>query len=217
MNKRSVLIITSLVVLASIILGIIAYPQLPEMAASHWDELGNPNSYMSRFWSVALIPLMIIGLTALLLFLPNIDPLKKNIIRFQLEYNKFIVVIGFFLLYVHALSIFWNLGYKFNLSSMILPGMGLFIFFVGTVIEKAKRNFFIGIRTPWTLSSDTVWDKTHQLGGKLFKISGVLTLGGFIFPNQSAIFLLVPLLGSSLSLTVYSYFLFRKENPAGQQ
>lgn len=212
MNKQHVLILTSLIVLASVILGVLAYPHLPETAASHWDELGNPNGYMSRFWLVALIPLLIAGLTAMLMVLPGIDPLRKNITSFQKEYNQFIVFFGLFMLYIHTLSIFWNLGYKFNLSRLATPGMGLFIFLVGTMVEKAKRNFFIGIRTPWTLSSDSVWDKTHWLGGKLFKVSGLLALGGFIFPDLSVYFLLIPLLGSSLFLLAYSYLVFRKEN-----
>jgi len=212
MNKQHVLILTALIVLASVILGVLAYPHLPETTASHWDELGNPNGYMSRFWLVALIPLLIAGLTAMLMVLPGIDPLRKNITSFQNEYNQFIVFFGLFMLYIHTLSIFWNLGYKFNLSRLATPGMGLFIFFVGTMVEKAKRNFFIGIRTPWTLSSDSVWDKTHWLGGKLFKASGLLALGGFIFPDLSVYFLLIPLLGSSLFLLTYSYLVFRKEN-----
>jgi len=183
MNKQHVLILTALIVLASVILGVLAYPHLPETTASHWDELGNPNGYMSRFWLVALIPLLIAGLTAMLMVLPGIDPLRKNITSFQNEYNQFIVFFGLFMLYIHTLSIFWNLGYKFNLSRLATPGMGLFIFFVGTMVEKAKRNFFIGIRTPWTLSSDSVWDKTHWLGGKLFKASGLLALARVHLPR----------------------------------
>lgn len=214
MKKQNTLIVISIIVLASVILGMVAYPHLPETTVSHWDNQGNPNGYMSRFWQVALIPLLIVGLTALLLTLPNIDPLRQNIIGFQEEYNKFVVFMGLFLLYVHTLSLFWNLGNKFNFSALMIPGFGLFIFFTGTLLQKAKRNFFIGIRTPWTLSSDLVWDKTHQLGGKLFKISGLLALGGFAFPNLSGFFVLVPLLGSSLFLILYSYLIFRKGNLA---
>ena len=81
------------------------------------------------------------------------------------------------MLYIYALTLLWNLGYTdFGMSRAMLPAMGLLFIFIGYMLRKAKRNFFIGIRTPWTLSSDKVWDETHRLGAILFMISGVLAL-----------------------------------------
>jgi uncharacterized membrane protein len=83
------------------------------------------------------------------------------------------------------------------------------------MLRKAKRNFFIGIRTPWTLSSDSVWDKTHQLGSILFITSGVFAIIGGFFGSKAAFWLMfVPLIGSSLFLVVYSYVLYRGETKA---
>ena len=142
MNKQHVIIITAVIMLASIIFGALAYPQPPETAVSHWDERGNPSGYMSRFWLVALLPLLTLGLTALLLFLTDIEPLHKNIAIFQGEYYRFIVFFDLFLLYVHILSIVWNLGYRFDFARLIAPGLGLFIFFTASLVEKNPQELF---------------------------------------------------------------------------
>ena len=94
----------------------------------------------------------------------------------------------------------------------MLPFLGVLFIAVGWMLRKAKRNFFIGIRTPWTLSSDTVWDKTHQLGSNLFMASGALAIVGGFFGGMTAFWLMfIPLIGSSLFLVVYSYVLYRGE------
>jgi uncharacterized membrane protein len=80
------------------------------------------------------------------------------------------------------------------------------------MLRKAKRNFFIGIRTPWTLSSDRVWEETHRLGSVLFMISGALALVGGFFGGMLSFWLLfVPLMGSTIFLLIYSYFLYQRE------
>ena len=141
--------------------------------ASHWGVNDQVNGTMSRFWGAFLMPLMSLAMLGLFLLIPAIDPLKANIAQFRGPFNLFIVLMIVFLTYVHGLTIAWNLGYTgFQMSTALLPAMGLLFIFVGYMLAKAKRNFFIGIRTPWTLSSDTVWDKTHALGSKLFIASG---------------------------------------------
>ena len=98
------------------------------------------------------------------------------------------------------------------MSAAMLPMIGLLFFFIGYMLKKAKRNFFIGIRTPWTLSSDTVWNKTHQLGSALFMLSGAFAIIGGFFGGMLAFWLMfVPLMGSTLFLVVYSYILYRNE------
>ena len=91
--------------------------------------------------------------------------------------------------------------------------MGVLFFSIGIVIGKAKRNWFIGIRTPWTLSSEAVWDKTHRLGGKVFMVSGLVSLLGFFFEGYVALLLiLAPIMIGSIFLVVYSYFEYQKLN-----
>jgi len=96
------------------------------------------------------------------------------------------------------------------MGSALLPALGLFIFFMGFLLEKTKRNWFIGIRTPWTLSSDKVWEETHRLGATLFKISGLLAILGAFLPEIAFWLMFIPLIGSSLFLVVYSYLLYAR-------
>ena len=96
-----------------------------------------------------------------------------------------------------------------------MPAMGLLFIFIGSMLRKAKRNFFIGIRTPWTLSSDKVWDETHRLGAVLFMISGVLAFIGAFFGGTTAFWLFfVPLMSSAIFLVIYSYVLYKQETKA---
>ncbi|MFZ5879391.1 MAG: SdpI family protein, partial [Chloroflexota bacterium] len=100
-------------------------------------------------------------------------------------------------------------------SAAMLPFMGILFVAIGFMLRKAKRNYFIGIRTPWTLSSDYVWDETHRLGAILFMASGILAVIGGLFGGMIAFWLLfVPLIGSTLFLLVYSYVLYRRETKA---
>ncbi len=82
------------------------------------------------------------------------------------------------LCFIHFQVILWNLGIKISPSATLPIGIGILLLYIGILCENAKRNWFIDIRTPWTLSSERVWDKTHKIGGRLFKIAGVIAFVG---------------------------------------
>jgi uncharacterized membrane protein len=211
MSNKTATVLILLLILACIGAGVWAYPLLPEKVASHWDEQGNVNGYMSKFWGVFLVPLMLIGLAALFWAIPKIDPLRANIETFRREYNLLVLFVVVFLAFVFALTLLWNLGIQFDLSSFIISSVGILFFFLGLLMPKMKRNWFIGIRTPWTLSSDTVWDKTHRQGGTIFKLLGILIFAdGFIFPSALGAFIALTIF-STLWLVVYSYLEYRTE------
>lgn len=206
------IIVLSLIAVA-VVAGAVLWNQLPEQMASHWNANDEVDGYMPKFWGVFLMPMVTLGMFGLFLLLPNIDPLKANIATFRGAFNLFILLITVFTLYIHALTIVWSLGFQnFRMSSAMLPFLGVLFIFIGYMLRQAKRNFFIGIRTPWTLSSDTVWEKTHQLGSILFIASGALAILGSFFGGMVAFWLLfIPLIGSTLFLVVYSYLLYRNE------
>lgn len=213
MSTRTTTIIVLFLIAAATLAGLLLWDQFPDQMASHWNENDQVDGYMSKFWGVFLMPLTTLGLFLLFLVIPAIDPLKANIAQFRGVFNLFITFFIGFMVYIHALTLVWNLGYTgFALSKAMLPAMGLLFILIGSMLRQAKRNFFIGIRTPWTLSSDTVWDKTHQLGAVLFMASGVLAVIGGFFGGMVAFWMLfVPLIGSTLFLLVYSYVLYRRE------
>src|SRR5215216_792578 len=213
MNTRTTLIVVLLMVVAATIVGLALLNQLPDQMASHWGPNDQVNGYMSKFWGVFLMPLITLGMMVLFLVIPSIDPLKANIAQFRDVFNLFVTLVIAFMLYVYALSLRWNLGYTdFGMSKAMLPAMGILFFFIGYMLRKAKRNFFIGIRTPWTLSSDRVWDETHRLGSVLFMVSGVFAFVGSLFGGIIAFwFLFLPIIGSTLITLIYSYVLYQRE------
>jgi uncharacterized membrane protein len=217
MNTRTTTIVVLLMIAAATVAGLVLWNRLPDPMASHWNVNDQVDGYISRFWGVFLVPLMTLGMFLLFLVIPNIDPLKANIAQFREAFNLFITLIAAFMIYVHILSLRWNLGYTdLGMSQAMLPAMGILFIFIGYLLRKAKRNFFIGIRTPWTLSSDRVWDETHRLGAILFMISGGLAIIGSFFGGNTAFWMLFfPIIGSTLITLVYSYIVYQREIRAG--
>lgn len=213
MSTKLTTILVLILIAAAVIAGLVLWNQLPDPMASHWNENDEVDGYMGRFWGVWMMPLVVLGMAALFLVIPNIDPLKANIEKFRGVFNLFILLITAFMLYNHALTLAWNLGYQdFRMSAAMLPFMGILFIFVGYMLRQAKRNWFIGIRTPWTLSSDTVWDKTHRLGSWLFTASGVFSFAGSFFGGMTAVWLtLAPALGSAVFLVIYSFVMYQRE------
>ncbi|MFN2120766.1 MAG: SdpI family protein [Anaerolineales bacterium] len=213
MSTRKTVIISLVLIGIALALSLAVYARLPEAMASHWNANDQVDGHISRFWGAFLMPLLAAGILCLLMIIPVMDPLKANIARFRGSFNLFIVVMMVFLLYIHVLTIMWNLGmHGFRMSGALLPAVGLLFVLAGLMMRRARRNFFIGIRTPWTLSSDRVWDETHRVGGALFIASGILAALGSVFPGPVAYWLvLAPVVASSVFAVVYSYLLWRRE------
>lgn len=212
MSTRLTSILIVVILLITVLAGILVWPLLPDSMASHWNMHDQVDDYIPKFWGVFIMPLVSLGMFVLFMLVPLIDPLKANVAKFRPTFNLFILFMIAFLAYIWTLSILWNLGSTgFRMSTAILPAMGLLFVFVAYLLRKAKRNFFIGIRTPWTLSSDSVWDATHRLGSWLYLASGIVTLLGPLFGDLAFWFVLVPILASTVVLVVYSYVLYRRE------
>ena len=213
MSTRTTTIVVLLMILAAILAGLLLWNRLPDLMASHWNINDQVDGYIPKVWGVFMVPLITLGMFGLFLVLPSVDPLKANIAQFREAFNLFIVLMVGFMLYLYGLTLAWNLGYKdFKMSGAMLPAIGLLFIFIGFLLRQTKRNFFIGIRTPWTLSSDTVWDETHRVGAVLFMLSGALAfIGGFFGGTVAFWMLFTPLIGSTLFLLVYSYLLYQRE------
>jgi len=215
MSTRTTIFVTIFLIAFAATFSVSVFDRLPDQMASHWNTTNQVDGYLSRFWGAFLMPIMSIGILALFLVIPGIDPLKANIAQFREYFNTFITLIVAFMVYMHILTMLWNLGYdQFNMGTAMLPALGLLFVFAGIMMRKAKRNFFIGIRTPWTLSSDRVWDETHRLGSTLFIVSGILAFLGAFFEAYAIWLILVPILGSTIFLLVYSYVLYQRETKA---
>lgn len=208
MKKTTVIVLV--IILLSFIAAVYFYPQMPEKMASHWNAQGKVDGYMPKFWGLFLMPIVSVVMFLLFLLIPKIDPLKKNIEKFREYFDWFIVLIIAFLFYIYLLTVFWSLNFRFNMAAMMVPALGILFYYMGILTENAERNWFIGIRTPWTLSNNIVWKKTHKLGGKLFKIAGIIAVIGVLFQKYALFFVLVPAISVAAYTIVYSYFEYNK-------
>jgi uncharacterized membrane protein len=153
------------------------------------------------------LPAISVGVLALTFLAPMVDPKRRTIEAFRDVYNDFLVVLAAFLALTHGVVLAVNLGYDLPIETVIFGAVGLLIFYLGSLLERAEQNWVVGIRTPWTLSDEDVWHRTHEVGAWLFRFSGLLAIVG-AFTGPYAIYLVVgPLVISALGLTAYSYYL----------
>ncbi len=211
LRKRNIIIS---ILLLSLLISIFFYPFVPEKMPVHWNSKGEVDGYTSKFVAMFLISFVMI-VTAIVFFaIPKIDPMKANIEKFRKYYENFIILILLFLLVIQVQMLLWSLGIEIS-SKIIFPiGIGILFFNVGILCENSKRNWFIGIRTPWTMSSDSVWDKTHKIGGILFKLCGIITAIGIFFSDYIIYFIIIPILVVGLFTAIYSFIVFRMEKKA---
>ena len=211
MTTRSTIFLVISFSILSLLLGLAVYPYLPDQVANHWDAYGQVDGFTTKMSGIIFIPIMILATGALMIFLPMLDPLKANLAGFRGSYYRIVVLMAGFLFYLQGITLAWNLGWNFNLVMALTPAYAVLFYFIGILVEKAHRNWFIGIRTPWTMSSDMVWEKTHRLGGKLFKLCAIFTLLGMFFPDYAIFFMVIPVLCISFGLVFYSYFAYQQE------
>lgn len=189
-----------------------AYPRLPPTVATHWSLRGTPDGFSSRGWAVAIIPLAIVAITVLFNVLPKMDPRRENYARFLSSYWLIANAVIVFVLVAHAMMIATGLGYSVKIDRLMPLGVGLLFMFLGNYLTRVEPNWFVGIRTPWTLSSDTVWRKTHRTGGALMVIGGAVLAAGAFLPHGA----FVPLLVTTIVIVavipiVHSYVLWKRE------
>jgi len=208
MRKTTIIIIALLIL--SLLASIILYPQMPEQMVSHWNAEGEPDDYMSKFWGLFLMPMILLVMVLLFLAIPLIDPLKANIKKFRNYFDGFIIVLMLFFMVIHAQTILWSMGIMIAPNVVFPIMLGVLMYYIGVMLGHTKKNWFVGIRTPWTLSSELVWDKTHKMAGKLFKIVGFISLFGVFFNKYAIYVAVVPILCVSFYSILYSYLEFKK-------
>lgn len=187
-------------------LSAIYYPGLPDLIPSHFNAKGIADSFSPKLDFMLIVVGMVLGIYLLLTFIPFIDPLWK---RIQNKYHILLIFRDFalvFLLYIYILSIIAAKEGELRVHLLGI-GLGLLFMFIGYYLPKLPRNWFFGIRVPWTLSSEIVWTKTHVLGGRLFMAAGLvivvlsllkvdlmIVLSATLIPTLLVVGLLYPLL-----------------------
>jgi uncharacterized membrane protein len=179
---------------------------------THWGANGEVNGWSSRLWGAWMVPLIMAAMWLLLRAIPHIDPRKANYEKFAGMYDAFIILILGFLLVMHGVVVAAATGSDVKMDKIVMPLVGVFIAAMGFLIPRAAPNWFIGIRTPWTLTSDESWVKTHKLGGPLFVALGlVMALSSLIAPEQAIWILVAAAIGIVIFLFIYSYRVWKAD------
>ncbi|MFH1106880.1 MAG: SdpI family protein [Candidatus Micrarchaeota archaeon] len=195
---------------AAVIAAVVAYPYLPAKSATHWNAMDEPDGFAGREMAAFALPVVMLVLFAVFLVLPQIDPFRANYRLHEKEYDGFIVVLMAFMLYIQLAMLAYNVGIGFGMGQAVILGIAGLFYYIGTIMPRIRRNFFFGIRTPWTIVSDRVWKKTHELGGFTFKLNAAIMLLALLLPKYFIVVVLFPILLNMLGLVVYSYLEFKK-------
>jgi uncharacterized membrane protein len=211
-------VIPGLIVALTLIFTAIAYPQLPETITTQWNLDGTPDGFSSRALGAWLIPGVMFLIWLIMRFLPKIDPRAENYQRFMGTYRTLIsVVIGFMAL-MHIAVLGSALGWPIQIPKLMPFAVGAMLVFMGNLLPRARPNWFVGIRTPWTLSSDRIWERTHRLGGILFVVSGLVLIAATFGPTWmvgAAIGVAITLGG--VTPLLYSLVLWIRERRVGDE
>lgn len=202
-----------LALLASFVASLMLYPHLPEQVPIHWNLHGEADGFAGKFWGAIGLPLLNVGIYLMLLFLPLVDPKRANYPRFIRFYRGFRVFMAFFFAGLHGVTLYAALGRPIDVGLVVTLGVSLLFVYLGNSLGRIRHNYFVGIRTPWTLANEEVWRRTHRLGGRLFVLAGLLPWLAWPFSRAAALYALI---GGSLVValvtTVYSAVLFQRIN-----
>jgi uncharacterized membrane protein len=200
-------------IVIAVFVSIFAYPHLPDRVPTHWNASGEVNGWSSRLWGAWMLPLTMALVWLILRAVPHIDPRKANYAKFQGMYDWLVILVIAFMLAIHVVIILAATGSPIAMHTVMMPSVGIFIAALGLLLPRVHPNWFVGIRTPWTLTSDLSWERTHRIAGPLFIALGVLIVASTAMAPTTAIWILVvAAVGITIFLFAYSYQVW-KEDP----
>ena len=205
-------IIPIFIVLAVMALAVFLYPQLPDQIPSHWNINGDIDAWSSKNFAVSFFPALIIAVYALMSGLIFLDPMRKNIESFSFIYFWMKTGVVLFLSFIYIITLLVGMGYEINVARMIILGIAALFLLFGLVMPEIKKNYMVGIRLPWTLHSEKVWNKTHKFGGKLFIALGIIMAAAYFLPVVYSFWILIGgIILMLVALVIYSYLEYKKE------
>jgi uncharacterized membrane protein len=197
-----------LVVLAFVVAGAL-YSRLPGWVPTHWNASGRADGFIAKPWGPFVLPLVTAGAWLLMLLIPRMSPQGFRVERFRRVFGIIQVAIVAFLFLVSTLVLLAGAGVPIPIDRVIVASTGVLLTVLGNFMGKVTKNFFVGIRTPWTLANDEVWLRTHRLGGRLFVAAGaVIIVSGLL--RGGVVPVLVAVAAAAAIPIVYSYLIYRR-------
>ncbi len=169
-NYRNILLFSGVVFLMTVLITVFAWQKIPNDAQIpiHWNVKGEVDNYGSKTFGLLIGPGMVFILTLLLTFIPRMEPRIENLQQSQKAYKVVWVFILLLMAALHLMTTLFALGKPVDITMSMAFVIGALFIAIGNYMGKIRSNFMFGIRTPWTLTSDIAWNKTHRLGGWSF-------------------------------------------------
>lgn len=207
LNKYDYLsILTVLIIIA---VAAYTYTIAPDQIAIHWNSAGLADGFADKTIGLFLMPILTLIVLAIFIFLPSIMVHKENLKTFKKQFDQFKLIITLFLAAIFIGTVI-QIFRPFNMSYLIMPLLGLLFVFIGLIMPKFKRNYFIGIRTPWALADSKVWEKTHEFGGKAFVFIGLLTIATVAVIKSAVWIMVIGIVVFIFLIYFYSYLVFKQ-------
>ncbi len=206
MDRRRLVAFSAIVIGAMVVVSAWAWLQLPADAEVpiHWGPTGEPDGWAGKTVGLFLLPLVTVGIAALFWIIPVVEPRRANIEKSGKAYAAIWVAIIGLMAAIQVVVVAAALGSDLDMSLIALVGTGAVFIVIGNYLPKVRPNYMMGIRTPWTLTSDLSWDRTHRLGGRLFVLEGIVFIVlGLVRPPAQAF--VVVLIGGIVVMLVFCF------------
>ena len=176
MNLSRFYKVSALVIVATTIMAAWGFSQVgvDAVVPVHWNASGVPNGYASSLVAFLLVPLITLAVAVSLVVVPRIEPRRENLLRSAAAYQSVGIAVVLLMLVIQVVVVLAGTGNPVPIGTLVGGGVGLLFVVIGNVLVTVRSNFLFGVRTPWTLSSDLAWDRTHRVVGRLFVVGGFL-------------------------------------------
>ncbi|MBR2808916.1 MAG: SdpI family protein [Erysipelotrichaceae bacterium] len=207
---KNQIILSVAIILLPMLVGLMMYSKLPEQIPMHFNTNGEVDNFANKNVAIFVMPLIMVAIQAICLFATLNDPKKKNISDKVI--GLIIWIVPLVSLITFFLSVGKAMGLDLNVNTVVMLMLGMIFIVAGNYLPKSRNNYTVGIRTPWTLSDDEIWNKTHRMAGKLYVAIGLLAIAlSFINrPNLLIAFEFI-LITMAFVPVIYSYILFKKK------
>jgi uncharacterized membrane protein len=214
MKRNYYFLIAAAMIVATLVVTALLYSHLPDQIPKHWNFKGEIDHYGSR-QSVFMLPGFMVGALLLFAVLPWLSPKRFEVDTFRSTYLYLMILVLALIAYLHALILWAAFSRPLNMPRSLMGALFLSLILVGNVLGKVKRNFYIGVRTPWTLASEKVWYATHRFAAKAFVAAGFLGLLSVIIGMPPAVGLSI-LIAAALASVIYSLVYYKRFERLGE-
>ena len=203
-------------VLAACAASLAVFSRLPDPMAVHWDLDGIPNGWMPRAVGAFITPMIMIVAWFGLRVAPLLDPRRANYEKFTAAYDLTVFTLLALVFVMHLVVLAIALGYHVPVNRLAPALIGVVFLVIGNVMPRARSNFMFGIRTPWTLSNERVWARTHRLAGYTMTAAGIVMIlsAALLSPDLLGAVVVTAVVTALVAPAVYSYLTFRRESKA---